>query len=143
MKEGSKKRLNGWVRLWIAIAVLGLVPAGAIIFSEWESGDAWMHDFEIAAPTQVHVDGVGDVDFPATMSAEAIDLVVKASAGNREAIGAGIRVWDSELRRLLNQRAEALNRLLVMQVAALWAGGLVLLYVVGLIGAWVWRGFKR
>jgi hypothetical protein len=138
----ATERLNGWLRLWIAIALLGLVPAAFTLWSEWESGESWIRDREVAPPTRVQVEGVGDVEFPATMSREAIELVTQASKGNAAAIRAGIHAWDVEFRRVLDAQAAALNRLLVLRVLGFWAAAVGILYAAGLLGAWVRRGFK-
>jgi hypothetical protein len=136
------RRLNGWQRLWFAIAVLSFVSALGIIWSGWETGEAWIRDLEPAAPTRVHIDGVGDFDFPATMSPEAIDLVTRAGKGSAEALNAGIRAWDAEFRRVLDTYAMALDRLLVIRILGFWAAGVLLLYLVGWLAGWVWRGFR-
>ena len=95
----------------------------------------------MAAPTRVHVTG-GDVDFPATMSPEAIDLVIGASKGSADAIRAGIRAWDGEFRRVLDAQAAALNRLQLTRVLGIWLAGMLALYLVGWMAGWVWRGFR-
>jgi len=143
MGRRRTERLNGWLRLWIAIALLGLVPSAFTLWSEWESGESWIRESEVAAPTRVHVDGVGEVAFPATMSREAIELVTEASKGNAEAISAGIRAWDVEFRRVLDEQAAALNRLLVLRVLGFWAAAVAILYAAGWLGAWVRRGFGK
>jgi hypothetical protein len=134
-------RLNGWHRLWLAVALLSLVPAASVIVSDWETGDAWLRERQSAAPTRVHVDGAGDVDFPATMSPEAIAIVTRAGNGSSAAIEAGIRAWNADLRRLLDAQAAVLDRLLVIRVLEIWAASVVGLYILGWLAAWVWRGF--
>ena len=142
MKAGIGRSLGGWQRLWVAIAVVSLAAAVAIIAAEWESGEAWIRDLEGAAPTRVHVAGVGEVGFPATMSAEAIALVTRAGQGNAEAIRAGVRAWGAELRKLLDAYAAEHNRGQAMRVLGFWAAGVALLYLVGWLAGWVWRGFR-
>ncbi len=141
MEKRNAVRLNGWQRLWIAAAVLFLIPAAATIVAEWDSASAWVRDLEVAAPTRVAVEGVGDVEFPATMSPEAIDIVTRAGKGSAEAIRAGVRAWDVEFRRALDTQAAALNRLLVVRVLGYWVAGIVGLYLVGWLASWVRRGF--
>jgi hypothetical protein len=137
------RRLNGWQRLWIAAAVLSLGGVIGIIVADWETGSEWIRDLEVMAPTRVHVDGVGDVDFPALMSPEAIALVTRASKGSTAGIRAGIRAWDGDFRRALDAQAVALNRLSVIRRLGVWAAGILALYLVGWMAGWVWRGFRH
>lgn len=142
MEKRSAVRINGWQRLWIAIAVISLVPAIGYMVAEWESGEAWIRHLQTAAPTRVDVAGVGSVDFPATMSPEAVDIVVRASHGNADTLAAGIRAWGVEFARALDEQAAALNRLLVARALGWWAAGIFLLYLIGWLAGWVRRGFK-
>lgn len=141
MEKRNAVRLNGWQRLWIAAAVLFLIPAAATIVAGWDSAGAWVRDLEVAAPTRVAVEGVGEVEFPATMSPEAIAIVTRAGKGSAEAIRAGVRAWDVEFRRALDTQAAALNRLLVLRVLGYWVAGIVGLYLIGWLASWVRRGF--
>jgi hypothetical protein len=136
------RRPNGWQRLWIAVAVLSLAGAIGVIGADWESGSEWIRDLEVAPPIRVQVEGVGDFDFPATMSAEAIALVARASKGSADGIRAGVRAWDVEFRRVLDAQAAALNRLSATRILGFWAAGVVALYLVGWMAGWVWRGFR-
>jgi hypothetical protein len=142
MEEEGATGLNGWQRLWIAIALISIVPAVAMIRSEWESGDVWMRDLQKLPPTRVAIEGAGEMDFPATMSAEAIELVTRGSGGNPEAIRVGITVWGMEFSNVIRAYIANFNRSLVVRVVAWWAGGVALLYGVGWLFAWVRRGFK-
>lgn len=143
MDEQQKpQRLNGWIRLWIALAVIGLVPAIYTIATEWESAADWISEMSLVAPNKVNVDGVGVVDFPATMSPEAIALVTRDNAGKPDAIRAAITSWTNEFNDVIRSYVSDLNRSLVMRVAGYWVGTLVLLYFIGLLLAWVRRGFR-
>ena len=142
MNAGRTVRLHGWQRLWVALAFCGLLPAVGIIAGEWESGDAWLRDLGAVAPVRVQVAGVGEVEFPATMSKEAIEFVARASKGNRDALDAGVRAWGAEFGKVLDTHAMALNRRLVVRVLGVWGGGMVLLYVAGWMVGWVRRGFR-
>jgi hypothetical protein len=142
MEQQKGARLNGWQRLWIAIAVISIVPMVAMVLGDWESGDAWMRDLQQMPPTTVTVEGVGPMEFPATMSAEAIALVTRGSGGNPDAIRAGIRTWGSEFNKLIRGYIGMLNRDLVIRAIAVWAIGLALLYGFGWLVAWVRRGFR-
>jgi len=142
VKAGTGRGLGGWQRLWVAVAVISLAAAVAIIVADWQSGDAWIRDVEGAAQTRVRVEGIGDVDFPATMSAEAIALVTRAGQGNAEAIRAGIRAWGAELRKALDVYATEQNRAQALRVLGFWAAGVTLLYLAGWMAGWVWRGFR-
>jgi hypothetical protein len=135
-------RLNGWHRLWIAVALLGLIPAFAAVVAGWESADAWLADAARGAPIRVDVAGVGEVDFPPTMSREAIALVAGASHGSPDALAAGTRAWGAEFAGVLERYARAMNRALVLRVLGWWAFAVALVYVVGWLAAWVWRGFR-
>jgi len=142
MQQSKAAGLNGWQRLWIALALLAIVPAEALVVTEWESADVWVRDLQQVPANRVAVEGAGEVEFPATMSTEAIDLVVGAAAGKPEAIRAGITAWTAEFNNVLRAYITDLNRSLAMRVAAFWAAGVGLLYGVGWLFAWVRRGFK-
>lgn len=142
MEEQSERGINGWVRLWIALAVIGLIPAIYTLVTEWESADAWIQDLRLVPPNKVNVEGVGDVEFPATMSPEAIALVTRENAGKPEALRTAIGTWVAELNDLIRAYVADLNRALAIRVAAWWVGALVLLYAIGLLLAWVRRGFR-
>jgi hypothetical protein len=142
MEQGKAAGLNGWQRLWIAIALISIVPAVAMIRSEWESADVWVRDLQQMPTHRVAIEGAGEVEFPATMSAEAIALVTRGGAGNAQAIRAGISAWDAEFNNVIRACVSDLNRSLVIQAAALWAGGVALLYAAGWLFAWVRRGFR-
>jgi hypothetical protein len=142
MEEPGVRRINGWVRLWIALAVLGLIPAVYTLITEWESADVWIQELRRVPPNKVKVEGVGDVEFPATMSPEAIALVTRENAGKPEALRAATGAWVAELNELIRAYVAHLNRALALRVAAWWIGALVLLYAIGLLLAWVRRGFK-
>jgi hypothetical protein len=143
MEEQSERRLNGWVRLWIALAVIGLIPAIYTLVTEWESADAWIQELRLVPPNKVNVEGVGDVEFPATMSPEAIALVTRENAGKPEALRAAIGTWVGEFNDLIRSYVSDLNRTLVIRVVGWWIGSLVVLYAIGLLLAWVRRGFKN
>jgi hypothetical protein len=142
MDEPGVRRINGWVRLWIALGVLGLIPAVYTLVTEWESADAWIRELRLVPLNKVNVEGVGDVEFPATMSPEAIALVTRESAGKPEALRAAIGAWVAELNDLIRAYVADLNRALAIRVVAWWIGALALLYGIGLLLAWVRRGFK-
>lgn len=142
MEQEKAAGLSGWQRLWVAIAVIGIVPAAAIVFLEWESADVWMRDLQQMPSTRVQVEGAGEVDFPATMSAEAIALVTRGSGGNPEAIQVGIATWGGEFSSVIHAYTAHLNRALAIRVVAWWAGCIALLYGLGWLIAWVRRGFR-
>jgi hypothetical protein len=142
MDEQGVPRINGWVRLWIALAVIGLIPAIYTLVTEWESADAWIQELRLVPPNKVNVEGVGDVEFPATMSPEAIALVTRENAGKPEALRAAIGTWVGEFNDLIRSYVSDLNRTLVIRVAGWWIGSLVVLYAIGLLLAWVRRGFR-
>jgi len=142
MEQAKSARLNGWQRLLIALALIAILPAVGLIVADWESADAWVRDLQQLPPNRVAIEGAGDVDFPATMSSEAIDLVVGAAAGKPEAVRAGITAWTAEFNNVLRAFIADLNRALVIRIAAFWAGGVALLYGIGWLIAWVRRGFK-
>ena len=142
MELENKPRLNGWIRLWIALAVIGLVPVIYTIATEWESADAWIQELQAVPPTKIGVDGVGDVDFPATMSAEAIALVTRENAGKPDGIRAAIGTWVAEFNDIIRTYVKDLNRTLLLRAVAYWLGALALLYAAGMLLAWVRRGFK-
>lgn len=143
MEEQGVRRINGWVRLWIALAVIGLIPAIYTLVTEWESADAWIQELRLVPPNKVNVEGVGDVEFPATMSPEAIALVTRENAGKPEALRAAIGAWAGEFNDLIRSFVADLNRTLVIRVVGWWIGALVVLYAIGLLLAWVRRGFKN
>ena len=142
MEEQSVTRINGWIRLWIALAVIGLIPAIYTLVTEWDSADAWIQELRLVPPNKVNVEGVGDVEFPATMSAEAIAFVTRENAGKPEALRAAIGTWVGEFNDLIRSYVSDLNRTLVIRVAGWWIGSLVVLYAIGLLLAWVRRGFR-
>jgi len=133
---------NGWQRLWVAIALISIVPAVALIRSDWESVDVWVRDLQQVPTNRVAIEGAGEVEFPATMSAEAIALVTRGGAGNPEAIRARISAWSVEFNNVIRACIADLNRSLVIRTLAFWAGGVALLYGVGWLFAWVRRGFR-
>ena len=143
MEEQSVRPVNGWIRLWIALAVIGLIPAIYTLVTEWESTDAWIQELRLVPPNKVNVEGVGDVEFPATMSPEAIALVTRENAGKPEALRAAIGTWVGEFNDLIRSYVSDLNRTLVIRVVGWWIGSLVVLYAIGLLLAWVRRGFKN
>ena len=142
MEQQRAAGLNGWQRLWIAIALVSIVPAAAMIRSEWESADVWVRDLQQMPTHRVAIEGAGEVEFPATMSAEAIELVTRGGAGNAQAIRAGISAWSAEFNNVIRAYIADLNRSLVIQVVAFWAVGVALLYGAGWLFAWVRRGFR-
>jgi hypothetical protein len=142
MEEQKAARLNGWQRLWIALALISIVPALAMLRADWESTDDWLRDVRQEPPTRVTIAGAGEVAFPATMSTEAIRLVTEGSGGNPDAIRAGIAAWTREFNRVIGAYVSDRNRSLVFWVAAYWLGGIALLYGVGWLFAWVRRGFR-
>jgi len=142
MEQENTKRLNGWLRLWIALAVIGLVPALYTIATEWESANDWIREMQLVPPNKVDVDGVGPVEFPATMSPEAIALVTRDNAGKPDGIKAAIGAWVGEFNDVIRAYVNDLNRSLLIRVAGYWVGTLVLLYFIGLLLAWVRRGFR-
>lgn len=142
MEQENTRRLNGWLRLWIALAVIGLVPALYTIATEWESASDWIRELQAVAPNKVEVDGVGAVEFPSTMSPEAIALVTRDNAGKPDAIRAAIGEWVAEFNDVIRAYVSDLNRALLIRVAGYWVGTLVLLYFIGLLLAWVRRGFR-
>jgi hypothetical protein len=142
MEQRRAAGLNGWQRLWVAIALVSIVPAVATIGMEWESADDWMRDLQQMPARRVAIEGAGDVEFPATMSAEAVGLVTRGAAGNADAIRAGIVAWTAEFNTVIRAFVADLNRALVIRVASFWACGAALLYAVGWLFAWVRRGFR-
>lgn len=134
--------LNGWRRLWIAIALIGILPALALVWTEWDSADAWVRDLHQMPSRRVAVEGAGEMEFPATMSAEAIELVVRGGGGNPEAIRAGISAWTAEFNNVIRTYVADANRWLVIRAVAFWAGGVALVYGIGWLFAWVRRGFR-
>ena len=143
MEEQSERRLNGWVRLWIALAVIGLIPAIYTLVTEWDSADAWIQELRLVPPNKVSVEGVGDVEFPATMSPEAIAFVTRENAGKPDALRAAIGTWVGEFNDVIRSYVADLNRALAIRVVGWWIGSLVVLYAIGLLLAWVRRGFKN
>ena len=135
-------RLNGWMRLWIALAPIGLVPALYTITTEWESADDWIREMQLVPPNKINVEGVGVIAFPATMSPEAIALVTRDNAGKPDAIENAITAWVAEFNELIRAYVKDLNRSLLTRVAGYWVGSLALLYGIGLLLAWVRRGFR-
>jgi hypothetical protein len=142
MEEQSVRPINGWVRLWIALAVIGLIPAIYTLVTEWESADAWIQELRAVPPNKVNVEGVGDVEFPATMSAEAIAFVTRENAGKPEALRAAIGAWVGEFNDVIRSYVADLNRTLAFRVVGWWLGSLAALYAIGLLLAWVRRGFR-
>jgi len=142
MEPAKPVGLNGWQRLWIALALVAILPAVALIAADWESADVWVRDLQQLPVNRVAIEGNGAIDFPATMSAEAIDLVVSAAAGKPEAIRTGISAWTAEFNNVLRAYIADLNRALALRVAACWAAGVALSYAAGWLFAWVRRGFK-
>jgi hypothetical protein len=143
MEQERAAGLNGWQRLWVAIALISIVAAAAMIREEWESADVWIRDLRQVPPNRVMIEGAGEVDFPATMSTEAIDLVTRGSGGNPEAIRAGITAWTTEFNKVIHSHVADFNRSLVIRGGAFWACGIALLYGVGWLVAWVRRGFRN
>lgn len=133
------QKLGGWQKLWIALALISIVPAVAVVWSKWEPGGGWMRDRLEEPPTRVIVEGVGEVEFPATMSREAIELVTKEGGGNAEAIRAGIASWNKEFNKLIKSQTAGGNRSLLIRGVAFWAGGVALLYGIGWLVAWFRR----
>jgi hypothetical protein len=141
-EQQNTRGLNGWIRLWIALAIIGLVPAIYTVATEWENANDWISEMSLVPPNKVNVDGVGVVEFPATMSPEAIVLVTRDNAGKPDGIRAAITSWTNEFNDVIRSYVSDLNRSLVMRVAGYWVGTLVLLYFIGLLLAWVRRGFR-
>ncbi len=135
-------RLNGWQRLWVAAAVAGLAAAAGFVAWGWETSDAWLREIAADPPTRVDVAGAGTVEFPATMSPEAIAIVTEAAKGDRQALAAGIRAWGEAFERVLDTYAAQSNRRLVLRVLGAWIVGVALLYAGGWLVAWVRRGFR-
>ena len=156
------KRIGGWKRLWLVIAVIYLFAVVAVAWTTHPQPEQMRHTFSLYSSipqpqrnlilnTQVNPSNESDFIADAELIKDTTSSygVIRAQMANghtlifragqnQTAIDAAAKAYWASVEHATTRTQE----LFALQAAAWWAVPLFLLYVLGLSVRWIYRGFR-
>lgn len=133
------ERLNGWQRLWVLISLL------LAVLTIWAGVDSWRNEETI---TGWHNSTVRSLQ--KTLDAKVAGKDLSSTKDHYSYFGAELSVTELK-EKIATENSEhaetikglpAAKRNAVISGILLWAGACVILYVMGWLIGWIYRGFR-